>query len=273
MEENNVLVGGIDIGSLTGKMVLLKDDKIKHYKIILARPTPRETTDELFKHVFNDETGIKLEDVEYIVGTGYGRRKIPQAQKTISEITCHGKGAFWINQKIRTIIDIGGQDCKVIRMTPDGELDDFVMNEKCAAGTGRYLEIMADLLKVSLDELGTIGEKVKHPLHIMNICSIYAAQEVAQAINDGIKPEKIAAGVNFAMAERVAMMAKRVNVQPEVAFTGGVAKNQGIVKYLSKLLDVKFQALPIDPQIMGAVGAALIARERKLSEIRREKEK
>ncbi|MHA1893347.1 MAG: acyl-CoA dehydratase activase [Candidatus Helarchaeota archaeon] len=264
-----MIFAGIDIGSLTGKIVLLEEDKVKLHKIILAKPTPRETTEELFKHVFNDQTGLKLEDVDYIVGTGYGRRKIPQAKKTISEITCHGKGAFWVNPKIRTIIDIGGQDCKVIRITADGELDDFVMNEKCAAGTGRYLEIMADLLKVSLDELGTIGENVKNPLHMMNICSIYAAQEVAQAINDGVKPAKIAAGVNFAMAERVSMMAKRVNVQPEIAFTGGVAKNKGIVKYLAKLLNVKFQALPVDPQIMGAIGAALIARERKLSELRR----
>jgi len=266
-----MLFGGIDIGSLTGKMVILEDDKIKHYKIILAKPTPRETTEELFKFIFNDETGLSLDDIDYIVGTGYGRRKIPQAQKTISEITCHGKGSFWVNPKIRTIIDIGGQDCKVIRMTADGELDDFVMNEKCAAGTGRYLEIMADLLKISLDELGTIGEKVKHPMHLMNICSIYAAQEVAQAINDGIKTEKIAAGVNFAMAERVVMMAKRINVQPEIAFTGGVAKNKGIVKHLSKLLNVKFQDLPVDPQIMGAVGAALVAKERKLAELRKNK--
>ena len=266
-----MIFGGIDIGSLTGKIVLLEDDAIKFHKIILAKPTPRETTDELFKHAFNGQTGLKLEDIDLFVGTGYGRRKIPQAQKTISEITCHGKGAFWVNPKIRTIIDIGGQDCKVIRMTADGELDDFVMNEKCAAGTGRYLEIMADLLKVSLDELGTIGENVKQPLHVMNICSIYAAQEVAQAINDGIKPEKIAAGVNYAMAERVEMMAKRVTVKPEIAFTGGVAKNEGIVKYLAKLLNVKFQPLPIDPQIMGALGAALVAKERKLGDIRKSK--
>ncbi|MHA1299231.1 MAG: acyl-CoA dehydratase activase [Candidatus Helarchaeota archaeon] len=258
-----MVVAGIDIGSLTGKIVLLEDKKILGSVVINVKRVPKETVDALF-NLITPKTGIKREDIEITVGTGYGRRKIPtigKGGKTISELTCHGRGAFWLNPRIRTIIDIGGQDCKVIKIDAKGDLKNFVMNDKCAAGTGRYLEIMAETLKVSLHDLGTLALKDKSPISIMNQCSVFAHQEVIQLINDGVKKSQIAAGISKAMAERVAMLTSKVIVEEEVAISGGVAKNQGIVSQLEKILNIKFKPFPVDPQIIGALGAATIAQE------------
>ncbi|MHA1378700.1 MAG: acyl-CoA dehydratase activase [Candidatus Helarchaeota archaeon] len=258
-----MVVAGIDIGSLTGKIVLFENPKIIDSVVINCKRTPRETVDALFE-LITPKTGIKKEDIEVTVGTGYGRRKIPtvgEKGKTISELTCHGRGAFWCNSNLRTIIDIGGQDCKVIKIDERGNMKNFVMNDKCAAGTGRYLEIMAETLKVTLDELGPLALKAKSPISIMNQCSVFAHQEVIQLINDGVKKEQIAAGISKAMAERVAMLANKVVVEEEVAISGGVAKNQGIVNQLEKILKIKFKPFPVDPQIIGALGAATIAQE------------
>ena len=251
---------GIDIGSLTGKAVILEGEKILASMIIPVKRNPVQTSEEVY-HQALAKLNLPPHDIAFCVGTGYGREKIPFANKTLSEISCHGKGAHSCNNAIRTIIDVGGQDCKVITLDDAGELKDFVMNDKCAAGTGRYLELMADLLGLSLDDLGALSLKTRTPVQLSSTCSIYAQAEVLQLISQKTRKEDIAAGVNKAMAERTAMLAKKLILSEKMAVTGGVAKNKGVVQNLEQLLDIKFTPLPVDPQIIGALGAAYIAQE------------
>ncbi|MFX0102296.1 MAG: acyl-CoA dehydratase activase [Candidatus Hodarchaeota archaeon] len=250
---------GIDIGSLTGKSVIINgDDEIVAYNIILDKKNPVATTREVLDGVLK-KSGIEESEIEYCVGTGYGRRKIPLANETISEITCHGTGAHHLLPSLRTVIDIGGQDCKVIRLNEKGNLKNFIMNEKCAAGTGRYLELMAKLLKLELDDLGPISLKAKTPMSLLSKCSIYAQSEVLSLIGEGYKIPDLTAGINKAMAERVILLAERVGIEEDVTVSGGVAKNIGVIKNMEEMLGMKFESLPVDPQIIGALGAALIA--------------
>ncbi len=282
-----MLFAGIDVGSLTGKAVLLKSDgataetddnlnrvqNILAHKVIRVKKTPVETAQTVFQQIL-EETNLKKEDVNYIVSTGYGRDNIPFSNKSVTEITCHGVGAHYLIPSVRTIIDIGGQDCKLISVDRTGKLVDFAMNEKCSAGTGRYLELMAALLHISLTELGTISLKSKSPIAVKSTCSIYAQAEVLQYISSGHKKENIAAGINKAMAERVYSMAKRVKIKKDIVISGGVAKNVGVVRYLEDMLGetvgqsfyllkhTLFLQMPVDPQICGALGAAVIASQK-----------
>ncbi|MBN2152323.1 MAG: 2-hydroxyglutaryl-CoA dehydratase [Candidatus Lokiarchaeota archaeon] len=251
---------GIDIGSLTGKAVIIEGGRILSSVVVHVKRNPVLTSEEVYRQALamvNLEPG----DVAFCVGTGYGREKIPFANKTLSEISCHGKGAHSCDPAIRTIIDVGGQDCKAITIDDAGNLKDFVMNDKCAAGTGRYLELMADLLGLTLDDLGTLSLKTRTPVQLTSVCSIYAQAEVLQLISQKSRKEDIAAGVNSAMAERAAMLARKLVLREKMAVTGGVAKNKGVVQNLERFLGVKFAPLPVDPQIIGALGAAHIAQE------------
>ncbi|MHA1733241.1 MAG: acyl-CoA dehydratase activase [Promethearchaeota archaeon] len=252
---------GIDIGSLTGKSVVTDGDgQILGSHVILDKKNPMATAREVLDGVL-EKVGMEESQITYCVGTGYGRRKIPLADETISEITCHGTGAHFLVPSLRTIIDIGGQDCKVIRLDDRGNLQNFIMNEKCAAGTGRYLEIMAKTLKLSLEELGPVSLKAKTPVSLLSKCSIYAQADVLSLIGEGHKVPDLAAGINKAMAERVIVLAEKVGIQEDITVSGGVAKNIGVVNNMEKLLGVKFTPLPVDPQIVGALGAALVARK------------
>ncbi|MHA1149750.1 MAG: acyl-CoA dehydratase activase [Promethearchaeota archaeon] len=267
-----MVFAGIDVGSLTGKCVLLEGGEIKAHKVIRVKKTPVITAETVFNECLLD-SNIHKEDIKFLVSTGYGRDNIPFSDKSVTEITCHGVGAHFLLPSVRTIIDIGGQDCKIIAVDRTGKLADFVMNEKCSAGTGRYLEIMADLLHVSLTELGTISLKSKTPINIKSTCSIYAQAEVLQYISSGFKKPNIAAGINKAMAERVFSMAKRVKILPDIVISGGVAKNIGVARHLEEMIREQlakasslkhspFLKMPIDPQIVGALGAAVIASQR-----------
>ncbi|MHA1270875.1 MAG: acyl-CoA dehydratase activase [Candidatus Helarchaeota archaeon] len=253
---------GIDIGSLTGKAVIISENnEIKAQKVIYVKKLPLETVNALLEIVL-PEVGISdLSEITYCIGTGYGRRKIPLANDTISEITCHGTGAHHVMPSLRTVIDIGGQDCKIIRLDEFGKLKNFIMNEKCAAGTGRYLELMAQTLNIPLDKLGPISLKAKSPISLNSKCSLYAQFEVISLIGEGFKIPDLAAGINRAMAERVINLAEKVGIEPDIAVSGGVAKNIGVVTNMERILGIKFKELPVDPQIIGALGAALIAKK------------
>jgi len=255
-----VKYAGIDIGSLTGKAVIIEDGRILSSEVVYVKRNPVQTSEEVYRQALA-RINLAPGDIAFCVGTGYGREKIPFANKTLSEISCHGKGAHSCDRAIRTIIDVGGQDCKVITLDETGSLKDFMMNEKCAAGTGRYLELMADLLGLTLDELGTISLKARTPIQLTSICSIYAQAEVLQLISQKSRKEDIAAGVNSAMAERTAALARKLVLREKMAVTGGVAKNKGVVQNLERILGIKFTPLPVDPQIIGALGAAYIAQE------------
>jgi predicted CoA-substrate-specific enzyme activase len=202
--------------------------------------------------------------IGFVVGTGYGRAQVPFAHTNISELSCHGRGAHHILPSVRTVLDIGGQDTKVISIDRDGNLLDFAMNDKCAAGTGRFLEMMCRVLDIPLSQLGAMHFKEGEPCTIGNMCSVFAESEVINLVNEGVPLPRIVKGLHLSLAGRVASMVKRVGMEPEVAVTGGVAKNQGVIEALEVKLKARLTRLPegIDPQIIGALGAALIAVDR-----------
>jgi predicted CoA-substrate-specific enzyme activase len=266
-----MLVAGCDVGSLSGEAVIMDRDSIIAYDIMRVRPRPEQTAQEAMARALA-VANLSLEDIDYCVSTGYGREKIAFAKSSISEISCHGKGAHWANPHIRTVIDIGGQDCKVIRVDKFGYMADFTMNDKCAAGTGRFLEGMARVLGVTLEELGAISFEATSPISITKTCTVLAQFDVISMLNDGKKRPDIAAGIGKAMAERISKMTKKVGIRKDVTITGGVAKNPAVVENLKDVLGVEIRKLDgVDPQIVGALGAALFARERLERERRSQK--
>jgi predicted CoA-substrate-specific enzyme activase len=259
-----MIVAGCDVGSLTGKAVILKDGEILSSSIVPTTPKPEITAQNAMQEALTN-ANLSLDRIEFIVGTGYGRVKIPFAHSEISELTCHGKGAHSFISSIRTIIDVGGQDCKVIKVDKNGKILDFAMNDKCAAGTGRFLEVMAKTLELELEELGSISLESKNQAKITAQCSVFAETEVVSLMADGVEVSDIVAGIHDAIASRIMSLVYRVGLEEDLTITGGVAKNIGVVTYLEKRLGVTSKKLPIDPQIIGALGAALIAKEQLMS--------
>jgi len=255
-----MIVAGCDVGSLTGKAVILNDGEILSYSIVPTTPKPERTARNAMDEALQ-KGNLLLEDIEYIVGTGYGRVKIPFANSDISELSCHGKGAHSIAPSIRTIIDVGGQDCKVIKVDKTGKILDFAMNDKCAAGTGRFLEVMAKTLELKLEELGPISLQSKNQAKITAQCSVFAETEVVSLMADGVEVTDIVAGIHDAIASRIMSLVYRVGLEKELTITGGVAKNTGVVAYLEKRLGLTTTKLSVDPQLMGALGAAITAKE------------
>ena len=256
-----MLVAGCDVGSLTGKAVILKDGEILSYSIVPTTPKPERTARNAMDEALKQQN-LSLDKIKFIVGTGYGRVKIPFANTEISELTCHGKGAHSFIPTIRTIIDVGGQDCKAIKVDKTGKILDFAMNDKCAAGTGRFLEVMARTLELKLEELGPISLQSKSQAKITAQCSVFAETEVVSLMADGVEVPDIVAGLHDAIASRIMTLVYRVGIEEDLTITGGVAKNIGVVNYIEKRMGINTKKLPIDPQIIGAFGAALIAKEK-----------
>ncbi|MBD3228567.1 MAG: 2-hydroxyglutaryl-CoA dehydratase [Candidatus Lokiarchaeota archaeon] len=256
---------GCDVGSLTAEAVIMEDNEILGYEIIRVRPRPEQSATDVMNKTLQ-KLDLEMANIDYCVSTGYGRERIPFAKKNISEISCHGKGAQWLIPSIRTVIDVGGQDCKVINVDENGKVLNFIMNEKCAAGTGRFLEIMARTLGVTIDELGPISLKSNNPVVITSQCSVFTEFETRVLLNEGKKIEDIAAGINKAMARRVYSLANRLNIVEDLGITGGVAKNVAVVKNLEEITGIQSKDFPEDPQIMGALGAALYARNKYLKQ-------
>jgi len=259
-----MIVAGCDVGSLTGKVVILNNGDILSYSIVPTTPKPERTARNAMDEALQ-RSNLSLDDIEFIVGTGYGRVKIPFANSEISELSCHGKGAHSLEPSVRTIIDVGGQDCKVIKVDKNGKILDFAMNDKCAAGTGRFLEVMAKTLELKLEELGPISLEAKSQAKITAQCSVFAETEVVSLMADGIEVADIVAGIHDSIASRIMSLVYRVGLEKELTITGGVAKNVGVVAYLEKRLNVTTTKLSIDPQLMGALGAALTAKEQLIS--------
>ena len=257
-----MLVCGCDIGSTTGKALLLREGEVVGYSIIPCTNRPEHTARLAIDLALKDAGSGEGETVGYIVGTGYGRVSLECADENVSEITCHGRGAFHLNPADRTIIDIGGQDCKVIKLNQRGQVVDFAMNDKCAAGTGRFYEAMARVLEVSLDELAELSLEAGEAASISSQCSVFAESEVITLLNEGSPLAAIAAGINEAIAGRLTSLVRKAGLEEEVTVSGGCAKNRGLISSLERRLNVAVKPLPVDPQIVGALGAALIAWER-----------
>ncbi len=256
-----MLFGGIDVGSLTAQAVLLEDGELRASHNIRVLPNPVDSARAVWTTLL-DEQGVDQGAVQRTVATGYGREKIEGcglAQSNVSEISCHGMGAWSVIPGLRTLIDIGGQDAKVIRVGPAGQMVNFAMNDKCASGTGRFLEVMARSLQVELGELGPLSMKAREPVALSSRCSIFCETEVLHFRQRGVAPADVAAGVTRAMAERVAALARRVGLEPDISMSGGVAKNQAVRAELERILGVRMVSCPVDPQVVGALGAALFA--------------
>ncbi|MHA1489625.1 MAG: acyl-CoA dehydratase activase [Promethearchaeota archaeon] len=251
---------GIDIGSLATKIVLINSGNLLDYR------TERSTFD--FKRIghelFNDllkKNDLKKSDV-FIMSTGYGRNTIDIADDRITEITAHAKGAQYFLPDVRSVIDIGGQDSKAIVISrKTRNVIDFQMNDKCAAGTGRFLEVMAHALEVPIEKMGNLALRSNKPASISSTCTVFAESEVISLFARGASKQDIASGIHKSIARRVAGMAKRIGVEPKLIFCGGVAKNGAVKKYLEVELGYEIE-VPKYPQLTGAIGAALIAQEK-----------
>jgi len=262
-----MLFAGIDIGSLTSEAVIIENGNILGSEIISVLTHPVDSAREVMGRLCS-RLRIQGKDLSYTVSTGYGRQKIQEeglAQDNVSEISCHGLGAWTVCPEARTVVDIGGQDAKVIKIAASGELENFVMNDKCAAGTGHFLEVMSKSLGVALPELGPLSLASRKPVQMSNRCTIYIETEVIHFLQRGVSKVDVAAGINRAMAERVLTLIRRVQPEREIMLTGGVAKNVAVRNELEKMLKVRMVHSKIDPQIIGAFGAALFARKRKRS--------
>ncbi len=262
MDEPRILktVAGIDVGSTTTKAVILDE----HGKVLshAITPTGADSRDASGRALASAlATGALTTDPAYIISTGYGRDIAARSNETITEITCHARGVHALMPSVRTIIDIGGQDSKVIKITDAGKVIDFAMNDKCAAGTGRFLEVMSHSLGVPLAHMGDLSRKATKKIKVSSMCTVFAESEVVSLVARGERVEDILHGLHLAIADRVASLALRVGIAPQVAITGGVAKNKGVVRALEERLSISL-LLPEEPQLTGALGAAMIALER-----------
>ena len=253
-----MIFAGIDIGSISTETVILQDNQILSSSILPTGAKSRMAAERSLASAL-EQIGLGQGELAAIVTTGYGRASYPSATKRITEITCHARGAFFVYPETRTVIDIGGQDSKVIRLDEKGRNVDFQMNDKCAAGTGRFLEVMAHALEVKLEELGKLSRSAQRTIKISSMCTVFAESEVVSLIADNQPQEVIIRGLHDAIADRVLSMVRRVGVEEKVTLTGGVAKNEGVVLALEERLGVKV-FVPPEPQIIGALGAALLAR-------------
>jgi predicted CoA-substrate-specific enzyme activase len=249
---------GIDVGSTMTKTVILNKGIIASV-IGPTGPEQRRLANKVMEEALK-KAALSFQAITYIVSTGYGRINVPFADKQFTEITCHAKGIIYLFPKAKTIIDIGGQDIKAIKIDAAGKTIDFVMNDKCAAGSGRFIEVIADSLGVPLDKAGDLSLQSKDPAKISNICTIWAQQEVAASLAQGIPISDLLAGVHHSLADRICRMVNRLRVEDEVIVTGGGAKNKGLVKAVSEQLGREV-LVPEEPLITGALGAALLGKE------------
>ena len=249
---------GIDVGSTMTKAVILNQGIIASF-IGPTGPEQRRLANKVMEEALK-KAALSFQAITYIVSTGYGRINVPFADKQFTEITCHAKGIASLFPKAKTIIDIGGQDVKGIKIDVTGKTIDFVMNDKCAAGTGRFIEVIADTLGVPLDKVGDLSLQSKNPAKISNICTIWAQQEVAASLAEGVPITDLLAGVHRSLADRISRMVNRLKVEEAVIVTGGGGKNKGLLKALSEQLGREI-LVPEEPLITGALGAALLGKE------------
>ena len=250
---------GIDIGSTSAEALILNDEHILAWSILDTGYSSRRAAELALDEALR-QSGLHRERLGRIVATGYGRVAVDFADRQVTEISCYARGIHYLFPQVQTVIDIGGQDSKVVAVGPGGKPLDFAMNDKCAAGTGRFLEVMARVLQLELAELGACALRARRAADISSTCTVFAESEVITLVAEGVSREEIAAGLCRSIAKRVSGMARRVGVEPPVAFAGGVAKNVGVVHALQEELGEQL-LVPQEPQIVGALGAALLARD------------
>jgi bzd-type benzoyl-CoA reductase Q subunit len=263
----DVITAGVDVGSVGSKAAVLVNGEIYSWGITRTGSSSPESATKALEWALKD-TGLKQGDLKYVVGTGYGRINVPMANKAITEIACHAKGANYIwGPNVHTVLDVGGQDIKAIRCDNTGKVTSFLMNDKCAAGTGRGMEVFADLLKISIEEIGAMSLNVTdEPPPVSCTCVAFAKTEAVGLLRKGWSKEKVLAAYTRAMAVRMSNLINRVGLEPELVITGGQSKNMGVVSRIETALGVKCLPMPnwreggLDPMIAGALGAGLFAK-------------
>ena len=256
-----MITAGIDIGSSTSKAAILEDNQILSYSIIPTGAESADSAQRAMDEALRETNHLSLEDMGWVIATGYGRVIVPFANETVTEISCHARGANWLFPSVRTVLDMGGQDCKAVRCDDQGKLLNFVMNDKCAAGTGRFLEVMADVMGLPLEDIGKLSLQAREEIRINSTCTVFGKSEVASLIRQGRDKQDILAGLHAAILSRVYTLLRKVGIKPDFAITGGIAKNTGVVKRLEERVGLN-ALLPEEPQIVGALGAALFARDK-----------
>jgi predicted CoA-substrate-specific enzyme activase len=254
---------GVDVGSTQTKAVIVEDNsgvKILASSLVDTGANVQKAAENGFFAACR-EAGIPAQQVGFVVGTGYGRYKILFGNAQMTEISCHARGAHFLSPNTRTVIDMGGQDSKAISIGEQGNVLDFVMNDKCAAGTGRFLANAADVLGVPLDFIGPLSLKGKSPVKITTVCTVFVESDILSYLAQGKKPEDILSGVHLAIARRTVSLARRIAVEPAISMTGGVSRNIGMVQALEQVLGTTLEVSP-QAHFAGAIGAALFALEK-----------
>ena len=257
------IAAGVDVGSTQTKAVVMAENGSRE---ILARAlvdtgaNVRKAAENAFLAACHS-AGVAAPDVGFVVGTGYGRYNISFGNTQMTEISCHARGAHFVYPSTRTVIDMGGQDSKAISVGGDGQVMDFVMNDKCAAGTGRFLANAADVMGIGLDEIGPLSLRASRPVRITTVCTVFVESDILSYLAQGKKAEDILGGVHLAIAKRTLSLARRVPIEPQITMTGGVARNSGMVRALEDVLGTTMQISP-DAHFMGAIGAAVFALEK-----------
>ena len=243
---------------MTKVVILSRDGEIRARIVGPTGAEHRRLANKVMEEAL-EQANLSFDEISYVVATGYGRINVPFADRQITELSCHAKGVASFFPSVKTALDIGGQDAKGLKIR-NGELVNFIMNDKCAAGTGRFLEVLAGTLGLSLDELGEISARSTNKVKISSTCTVFAQMEVVSRLSEGALIEDIVAGVHDAIASRAVSMMQRLGIEPEVVFTGGVAKNTGVVKAVKENLNCEV-FVPEDPLLSGAIGAAILGKE------------
>ena len=256
----DIISAGVDVGSVSTQAVVMIDGKLYCYSNMRTGSDSPDSANRAINWALED-TRLELDKIQYSVGTGYGRVNVPFAQRAITEIACHARGAnFMYGPSIRTVLDMGGQDCKAIRCDHRGKVTAFLMNDKCAAGTGRGMEVFADLLQVHINEVGEMSLVDEEPKPVSSTCVVFAKSEAVALLRKGWSKDMVLAAYCSAMAHRVVTLLERLGVENDFAITGGITKNIGVVSRIEKELSITAPEPTVDPQLAGAIGGALFGK-------------
>ena len=258
--KGELITAGVDVGSVSSQAVIVVDGELYAYSNMRTGSDSPESARNAMNWAL-ENTGLTLENIGFVVGTGYGRVNVPFSNKAITEIACHARGAnFMYGPSVRTVLDMGGQDCKVIRCDEKGKVTAFAMNDKCAAGTGRGMEVFADLLQIPIEDVGDLSFQVdEEPPPVSSTCVVFAKSEATGLLREGWPKNKVLAAYCSAMAHRIVTLLEQLGIEEDFAITGGIAKNIGVVRRLEKEIGIKAMPARLDTQIAGALGAALFA--------------
>jgi predicted CoA-substrate-specific enzyme activase len=255
------MYAGCDLGTVTAKAVIIEDDAIVSCETMPYKKLPLQAAEEVFERVLS-RAGLSRDQVHYCVATGFGKKAVPFADATSPEVVCLNRAFRLLDKNVRTVIDAGGQSMRAVNFSQDGKVMDSTVNEKCAAGTGKFIEVMAKALELPIEEVGQLPSQSSAPVSITSQCGVFAESEVITYVNKGIDRADIVAGIARSVAGKVSSLVRRISLDQEVAMVGGVALNAGVRGYVEEELGVKLVDLETEPQVFGALGAALMAREK-----------